>query len=578
MDLFSQGETVQDEPHIEQQPEPEAIGITTRQSTTVTYSPEDNKIRLYVGRVPRAEYERLRAAGYVSTPKQDCDFVATWTPRREDIASEYLEDGEEIGDEDYSPLERAADRAERFGGYLDKRRAEAVGSADTFEAGPAAFGHQSHARAERQARRHDRSRTYAVSQWSKASYWEWRTAGVISNALYKADARVRRGRILTLEAEQRKQEKVNVEYAERYYAWEKVIDAEGADQAQPEGCDNPTPAYRKAFNLANYGCWGKYTHPRTGQDGSIYSHLTDAKDPITPREAATLWLENAIDPTDESSSSKRWQRHYELRLNYERAMLANEGGTAAAVEMVPGGWIKGLRTRRVLVDASEDWVQILSVTKSPKTGRIVSVKVMGTTSGYTKESDYKTYATVPAIVTCNVERLGEDCYRAPTPEELETFQQQQKKQKAEAKAKKPVAPPTINPTDEDAARLQALWNDVAADVYAKAKKEHRVYGTYTPTEVCRMTQEQYSARSKGAYASFEIVNVLENGKRPKRSYGYEEKNGAAVAFKVRKAHGPGGFSHQAERVIVITDKPQKPIPLDWEKIEAEQPNVEGVKA
>ncbi len=45
---------------------------------TVTYSPEDNKLRLYVGRVPRADYEKLRAAGFVATPKQDCDFAATW--------------------------------------------------------------------------------------------------------------------------------------------------------------------------------------------------------------------------------------------------------------------------------------------------------------------------------------------------------------------------------------------------------------------------------------------------------------------------------------------------------------------
>ncbi len=49
-------------------------------SCTVTYSPEDNKLRLYVGRVPRDEYLRLKANGFISTPKQDCDFVATWTP------------------------------------------------------------------------------------------------------------------------------------------------------------------------------------------------------------------------------------------------------------------------------------------------------------------------------------------------------------------------------------------------------------------------------------------------------------------------------------------------------------------
>lgn len=43
-------------------------------STYATYSPEDNKLRLYVGRVPRAEYEALRADGWTSTPKQG-DFL-----------------------------------------------------------------------------------------------------------------------------------------------------------------------------------------------------------------------------------------------------------------------------------------------------------------------------------------------------------------------------------------------------------------------------------------------------------------------------------------------------------------------
>jgi hypothetical protein len=64
---------------------------------SATYCPEDNKLRLYVGRVPRDEYETLRAAGFKSTPKQDCDFVAIWTPEREDIARDYLENGEDTG-------------------------------------------------------------------------------------------------------------------------------------------------------------------------------------------------------------------------------------------------------------------------------------------------------------------------------------------------------------------------------------------------------------------------------------------------------------------------------------------------
>ena len=92
-----------------------------------TYCPEDDKLRLYVGRVPREEYLELRKEGWTSTPKQSCDFVGVWTPDREDTALSYAGF---IGDEDQGPAERAADRAERFAGYRDNRRADAGYYAD----------------------------------------------------------------------------------------------------------------------------------------------------------------------------------------------------------------------------------------------------------------------------------------------------------------------------------------------------------------------------------------------------------------------------------------------------------------
>jgi hypothetical protein len=61
---------------------------------TATYSPEDDKLRIYSGRVDQATYDRIHAAGFGRAHKQGC-FFATWTPEREDIA---LELGSEIGD------------------------------------------------------------------------------------------------------------------------------------------------------------------------------------------------------------------------------------------------------------------------------------------------------------------------------------------------------------------------------------------------------------------------------------------------------------------------------------------------
>lgn len=524
-------------------------------NATVSYSAEDNKLRLYVGRVPRADYDALRAAGFVATPKQDCDFVATWTPTREDLAQTFLGEDEDIEDEDYSPEERAVRRAERFAGYRDKRTDEATASADRFDSGPDAFGHQSRARAERQAARHDRTRTRAVSQWGKAEYWQQRTAGVIAHALYKSSASVRRGRILTLEAEQRKHEKERAEYATKFAAWSKVATMEGADRAgvhEATGSslgftpESVTPALRLAYNLANYGGsgWG-YVHPRTGAESSLYSHLTHAADPITPAEAAALWLKGKADPTDPDTHAARWSAHYENRLSYERAMLANEGGTAGDADMVPGGFI-GKH-------------QIHGVNKSPATGRVVSVKLMAPKPYYRGEG--------PAPLTLqsfNVERMPEGAYRAPTAEELEAFQVATKAAKAEKKAATPKAPSLVNPTDADAQRLQDLWNARAAERFAKWAKENYHRGEFVPTTVKRMTQAEYAERSKGSYGTAQTADVREHGHQ--KNGGYWDADPSPVAFKVRKTYGRTGWTGGADAVIVLTDKPQKALPLDWDGI------------
>lgn len=528
---------------------------------SATYSPEDNKLRLYVGRVTRADYERLRAAGYISTPKQDCDFVATWTPSCEDLAREFLEDDEDIGDEDYSPLERSADRAERFEGYREKRTDEATSSADLFEEGPQAFGHQNQQRAERQAIRHDRNRTYAVSQWSKAEYWQTRTAGVISHALYKSSARVRRGRILTLEAEQRKHEKTREEYATRFQGWQTVLTLEGELAA------------KLAYALVNTGhCWGEYVHPRTGKKTSMYSLLTDAQDPLTPIEAANLWLANRAAPDNPNTSAARWSAHYELRLTYERAMLAQEGGSAAEADMEPGGWIRtGNRTGSVFTDVATGWKQIQSVNKSPVTGRVTSVKVWGTTSSAIAERHGKA-----VLVSVNIERLGEDSYRAPTDEERAAFAVETKERKQAEKATKPKEPPLINPTDEDAHRLQDLWN-TRAKAKHDARPEAKYLAAFVPAEVVRMTQEQYSQVSKGSYAKAETRTLHAGGMLARRASNmwtsegskYDKEIGAAQC-KIRVT----GYS--PVYVIVITDKPQKPLPIDWIKpSEANTPTETG---
>ncbi|MET0263383.1 MAG: DUF3560 domain-containing protein [Rariglobus sp.] len=361
-------------------------------TNTATYSPEDNKLRLYVGRVPRPEYEALRAEGWTSTPKQNCDFVATWTPARRDRALSYAEI---IEDEDMGPAERAADRAERFAGYLGKRLDEATGHADRFDAGPAVHGFQSQARAERSAARHDRIGTRAVDAWDKAEYWQRRTAGVISNALHLSSPSVRMGRVKELELAIARHEK-----NERDDAWtnhyrlrlayeNQMLEACGGRAAVVEMVVggfwkgqrihgiNKSPV---TGNVVSLDVWGKYTSWRRGnlvqfegvylenieRDGEGH-YRAPTPEELAEFEAAQKAAKKAkreakkdappepklINPTDADAERLQalWnlkKYHYSsepqtvLRLTQAEASAALKAGSVSTKEIVGGGFrLKG---------------------------------------------------------------------------------------------------------------------------------------------------------------------------------------------------------------------------------------------
>lgn len=539
---------------------------------SATYSPEDNKLRLYpIARLGAETYARVKAAGFRWAPKQELFVASGWSPDREDLLLVLCG---EIGDEDYSPEERAADRAERFADYRDKRADEAGASADAFEADPAAFGHQNRNRAERQAARHDRKRVYSVSQWSKAEYWQRRTQGVIGHALYKSSAPVRRSRILRLEAEQRKHEKNREEYTERFRDWEKVLTLEGLDQAvtlveNDRFCgidpDASGPAAALAYALANSGhCWGDYPHPRSERKTSLYSLMTAADDPITAREAAELWLANHDDPADPESNSARWSNHYNLRLTYERAMLAEEGGTVAEADIEPGGWFGSH--------------QVQKVNRSPATGRVVSIGVIGP-HPWRKNKDGTPVIGVQRI---NIERLPADAYRPPTDEERAQFKEDTKERKSAEKATKPKAPALINPTGEEADRLQDLLNRIGEAKFNQNSSNK--YQAYVPTLVLELTQAEYSQLSKGTYSHFETRTLHNSGgiiaRRSSNMYtsegtAYDKALGPAVC-KIRVRYSSGWYN--PPHIVVISDKPQKSLPLDWEAVACAMIDAENGKA
>lgn len=320
-----------------------------------TYSPEDNKLRLYPAyRLPPELYERVKEAGFSWAPKQELFVAPMWTPARHDLLLELCG---EIDNEDISLEERAIERAERFAGYHGSRTRDAHAAhaavaaiAGRFELGqPILVGHHSERRARKDKERIENGMRRAVSMWETAEYWKERAAGVVGHAEYKARPDVRARRIKKLEAEERKQLK-NIAEAEKYLAAWKL--------------DNLTLKQAKyiagAYNMNFCFTLDKYPReaPKSQYEGSksLWSALED--EIITVQQAREL----AINALTRRLSSRRWLEHFQNRLVYERAMLGEQGGLPAdkfAIEV--GG--------QVLVRGS--WQVVKRITR--KEGRIVSV-------------------------------------------------------------------------------------------------------------------------------------------------------------------------------------------------------------
>src|SRR5262245_28121705 len=230
-----------------------------------TYSPEDNKLRLYPAhRLDAETYARVKSAGFVWAAKQNLFVAPMWTPDREDLLLALCDD---IEDEDKSLVDRAEERAERFDGYREnrahdaERAREAVAAiADNIPLGqPILVGHHSERHARRDAERIENGMRKAVRMWDTAQYWKARAAGAIRHAQYKERPDVRHRRIKGLEADKRKQEKIAKRARDFVKLWSKL------DEPAKDGSDaSPELRKKRAIYLAgidNGDYSTKYQHP-----------------------------------------------------------------------------------------------------------------------------------------------------------------------------------------------------------------------------------------------------------------------------------------------------------------------------
>ncbi len=296
---------------------------------TATYSPEDNKLRLYsVARLSPELYARVKAAGFSFAPRQELFVAPMWTPGREDLLLELCG---EIDDEDTSLVERAEERSERFSEYSEHRAADAdraqkavAAIADNIPFGqPILVGHHSERRARRDAQKIENGMRRAIKMWDTANYWTDRAAGAIRNAKHKERPDVRARRIKGLEADKRKRERTTKEAEMWLKLW--------TDGANEQDQELQKKVARKLAGVCHM------TLPRKEGDRQDFTGSPTAYD-VLREEPSTLFAPRTLEEVFAAAQTSyprgiayqaRWIAHYENRLAYERAMLAEDGGTLA---------------------------------------------------------------------------------------------------------------------------------------------------------------------------------------------------------------------------------------------------------
>lgn len=369
-----------------------------------TYSPEDNKLRIYPDfHLPNDIYRRVRNAGFIWAPKQKLFVAAAWTPSREDFLIEMCG---EIGDEDTSLVERAEERADRFNDYSQSRLTEANDAQDAVTAitehiplgQPIIVAHHSEGRARRDAERIERTMRKAITLWETSEYWTMRAKGALRHAKYKERPDVRARRINKIEADKRKRERTKADCEQKLLAW--LNDGNPLTHERARAIAN--------FELLNtHRCYPLTQFPRnppaSQYEGSmgLWAALGDDTEHaiITPDEAHQI---ARVGHTRLIDHCVRWINHYNNRLAYERAMLDEQGGLAAEqFDIRPGG----------MVLSGDEWSTVLRVNRSngaissvTTNARYIRVKKIETIKNYkppTEEDTLKVKNATALAPLCN---------------------------------------------------------------------------------------------------------------------------------------------------------------------------------
>ena len=455
-----------------------------------TYSAEDNKLRLYAAyRLDDETFARVKEAGFKWAPKQELFVAPMWTPAREDLCVELAG---EITAEQTTLVERAEAKADRLDDIANRReqQADAFSSAaskisERFAYGqPILVGHHSERTARKDQERMHNEMDRAVKASKAVKYWNTRAQGVERYANMKNCTRTRSNRIKKLLADLRTHQRA-INHAHLSVAlWEKTLLIQDSEK------------FREAVE------W------HAGSDAGYRDAWYDLRDgKIEPLALAEKAIGVWKDAT-ESPNRYRWIEHTLNRLSFEREELGevglySEDMTAAILQTFAR--TQGAHKPKATKTDAGQWLVASDV---PLPAHVADSESIELSANAWAELMQSSGYTVPP--------------------------------KREKKASDRANVPLLNPSPEEAKRLQTYWNSNAGQYQTKLDEMD-------------MTQKQFSYRAGDDYRT---IALDEHGCQI-RMYGHQSDQKPAVC-RIR-AYASG----LCTRVITISDKPSKRLPITW---------------
>jgi len=249
-----------------------------------TYSPEDNKLRLYNNKpVSPTLFERLRRHGFQNEPSQHC-FFAAWTPQCEELCLELFGD---INCEQTTLAQRAQAKATRF----DTLAQDHEQKADPFSKAA-------------QAVQNDNAFKQAEHAFNISQYWHNRAMNVGRHVAIKITPSVVANRIKKLLSDLRHHQNAINHGHILFRLWTNI---------------QSLPSYSQRKHNVDYyvGCMIK-----TGETSPVGQFDKYRAQQITVDEIITQNIEWA-NQIAQSVESRRWIAHILNRLSYERRILGD---------------------------------------------------------------------------------------------------------------------------------------------------------------------------------------------------------------------------------------------------------------